>query len=216
MPALLFAVYAQINVNRSFGKYSRVESSTGLTGALAAQKVLEYYAIHDVHIEHIKGKLTDHYDPRDNTIRLSTDVFSSTSVAAIGVACHEVGHAIQHHENYFPIKIRNAIIPVCNIGSNFGIPIALIGLFFNMNNLITFGLMLYSLIVVFQFITLPVEFNASARAIKVINEKGMLDGQELSGVRRMLTATAVTYVAALVTSLANLLRLILLFNRRNN
>ncbi len=212
-PALLFAIGAQIKVKNNFNKYSRVMSSRGLTGANAALQVLSYYGIHDVQIERVSGKLSDHYDPKSKVIRLSDSVFNSSSVAAIGVACHEAGHAAQHAQGYAPIKWRNAILPVCNIGSTLGIPIALIGLFLNNDFLVNFGLVLYSLIAVFQFITLPVEFNASKRAVEVIGQTNILDEEEIIGTKKVLSAAAMTYVAALATSIANLLRFIIMFGR---
>lgn len=212
-PALLFAIGAQIKVKNSFNKYSRVMSSRGLTGANAAMQVLSFYGIHDVQIERVSGKLSDHYDPRTKVIRLSDAVYSSTSVAAIGVACHEAGHAAQHAQSYAPLKWRNAIIPICNIGSTLGIPIALIGVFLNFGILIDIGLALYALIAVFQFITLPVEFNASKRAVDVISQTHILDEDEIIGTKKVLSAAAMTYVAALATSIANLLRFIIMFGR---
>ena len=212
-PALLFAIGAQIKVKNSFNKYSRVMSSRGLTGANAALQVLNFYGIHDVQIERVSGKLSDHYDPKTKVIRLSDEVFSSSSVAAIGVACHEAGHAAQHAHSYAPLKWRNAIIPICNIGSTLGIPIALIGVFLNFGILVDIGLALYALIAVFQFITLPVEFNASRRAVDVISQTHILDEDEIYGTKKVLSAAAMTYVAALATSIANLLRFIIMFGR---
>ena len=212
-PALLFAICAQAKVKSNFNKYSRVMSSRGLTGANAALQVLSFYGIHDVQIESVSGKLSDHYDPKSKVIRLSDSVFNSRSVAAIGVACHEAGHAAQHAQGYAPIKWRNAILPVCNIGSTLGIPIALVGLFLNNDFLINFGLVLYSLIAVFQFVTLPVEFNASKRAVEVISQTNILDEEEIIGTKKVLSAAAMTYVAALATSIANLLRFIIMFGR---
>lgn len=212
-PAIVLALFAQISVKNSFNKYSNLYSMRGLTGADAAVQVLNYYGIYDVKIERVSGNLSDHFDPRSNVIRLSDDVFSSTSVAAIGVACHEAGHAAQYAQGYKPIKIRNSIIPICNIGSTLGIPIAFVGLFMNSDFLINLGLALYALIAVFQFITLPVEFNASKRAVSVIKQTNILSEQELVGTKKVLTAAAMTYVAALVTSLANLLRFIIMFGR---
>ncbi len=213
-PALIFAIGAQIKVKSNFNKYSRVMSRSGLTGANAARQVLNFYGIHDVRIECVSGKLSDHYDPKSNVIRLSSEVFGSNSVAAIGVACHEAGHAAQHAEGYSPIKFRNALVPVCNIGSTLGIPIALVGLFLNSDLLVNLGLALYSLIAVFQFVTLPVEFNASRRAVDVISQMNILSGEELTGTKKVLTAAAMTYVAALATSIANLLRFIIMFTGR--
>lgn len=218
-PALVFALIAQARVKRNFNKYSKVRNSRGLTGAQAAQAVLNHYGITDVVIEHVGGNLTDHFDPKNNVIRLSDEVYSSTSISAVGVACHEAGHAAQYAQSYVPIKIRNAILPVCNFGSRFGIPIAILGMFIAQpfgEYLITLGLILYSLVALFQFITLPVEFNASSRAIKVIDETSLLYDDEIGGAKKVLKAAALTYVAALATSLANLLRLILMFSRRSD
>ncbi len=212
-PALIFSIMAQVKVKSNFNKYSKVMSSRGLTGANAALQVLRFYGINDVQIERVSGKLSDHYDPKARVIRLSDAVFSSTSVAAIGVACHEAGHAAQHAQNYAPIKWRNAIIPVCNIGSTLGIPIALIGAFLGFGILIDIGLALYALIAVFQFITLPVEFNASRRAVEVISQTNILSEDEIVGTKKVLSAAAMTYVAALATSIANLLRFIIMFGR---
>lgn len=213
-PTLIFAIAAQAKVKNNFNTYSRVLSQRRLTGANAAQMVLDFYGIQNVRIERVAGKLSDHYDPRTNVIRLSDAVFSSCSVAAIGVACHEAGHAAQHAQNYAPIKLRNSIIPVCNIGSYLGIPLACIGLFMDNGILIDIGLILYSLVAVFQFVTLPVEFNASRRAIDVISQANILNENEIIGTRKVLSAAAMTYVAALATSLANLLRFIILFGGR--
>ncbi len=212
-PALVFALIAQAKVKSNFNKYSRVMSSRGLTGANAALQVLSFYGIHDVQIERVSGRLSDHYDPKTKVIRLSDGVFGSTSVAAIGVACHEAGHAAQHAHGYAPLKLRNTIIPICNIGSTLGIPIALIGVFLNFGILIDIGLALYALIAVFQFITLPVEFNASRRAVDVIAQTNILSEDEITGTKKVLSAAAMTYVAALATSLANLLRFIIMFGR---
>ncbi len=213
-PTLIFAIAAQVKVKNNFNKYSKVLSKRRLTGANAAQMVLNFYGIYDVRIERVAGKLSDHYDPKNNVIRLSDAVFSSCSVAAIGVACHEAGHAAQHAQNYAPIRLRNSIIPVCNIGSYLGIPLACIGLFMNSDMLINIGLALYSLVAVFQFVTLPVEFNASRRAVDVIVQANILDESEIIGTKKVLSAAAMTYVAALATSLANLLRFIILFGGR--
>lgn len=217
VPAMLIAVIAQIAVKRAYSKMSSVYSKTGYSGAQAAAAVLRYYGVEGVRIEQCSGRLTDHYDPRTNVIRLSEGVYSSTSIAAIGIACHEAGHAAQHAENYIPIKIRNAIIPVCNIGSMAGLPLAFLGYFLGFETLTVVGLALYSFIMIFQLITLPVEINASRRAMSVIEETGMLaDDRELSGAKKVLTAAACTYIASLVVSLANLLRFILLLIRRSD
>lgn len=216
IPALIIAMIAQFKVKSTYSKYSKLQNSRRLTGAQAAMMVLHHYGIHDVKIEHIAGHLNDHYDPRTNVIRLSDTVYNGSSIAAVGVACHEAGHAAQHAEGYVPIKIRNAIVPVCNIGSAAGIPLAILGLFLSVGWLVDFGLLLYALVAVFQFATLPVEFNASRRAIKVIEESDILGEDETAGAKKVLGAAAMTYVAALVVSLANLLRYVLIFNRRRD
>ncbi len=215
IPAMILAAIAQLMVKTTFASKSKMLSSRGITGAQAANRVLSYYGISNVQIERVSGNLTDHYDPKTNIIRLSDGVYNSTSIAAIGVACHEAGHAAQHTEGYLPIKIRNSIIPLCNIGSTIGIPLAVIGYFLSFEPLVTVGLMLYALIAVFQFATLPVEFNASRRAMKVIDETELLDKSEQSGARKVLTAAAMTYVASLIVALANLLRFVLRFSNRN-
>lgn len=216
VPALLLALWAQVQVKTTYRKYSRVPNSRGMTGAYAAQAVLNFYGITDVRIERVSGNLTDHYDPRSKVIRLSDGVYNSSTVAAIGIACHEAGHAAQHAENYAPIKIRNAIIPVCNIGSMIGIPLALIGWIFSFSILIYVGLGLYAAVFIFQVATLPVEFNASRRAIKVIDETQLLRDDEIGGAKKVLAAAAMTYVASMMVSLANLLRLLLRFSNRRD
>lgn len=216
IPAVLIALWAQFNVSSAFGKYSKIASVRGITGAQAAQQVLRQHGIYNVQIEQVSGNLTDHFDPRSNVIRLSDSVFGSTSVAAIGVACHEAGHAVQYAQHYVPIKIRNAIIPITNIGSQFGILMAILGLVFGWDPLTLAGIILFSAVVVFQLVTLPVEFNASSRALQSIEQANLLYDDELSGAKRVLRAAALTYVAALLVSIANLLRLILLRSRNRN
>lgn len=217
IPAMIISAAAQIAVKRAYSKMSAVYSKSGYSGAQAAAAVLRYYGISDVRIEQCSGKLSDHYDPKSNVIRLSEGVYSSTSIAAIGIACHEAGHAAQHATNYLPIKIRNSILPVCRIGSYAGIPLAFIGMIFSFESLIFIGLLLYSFIMLFQLATLPVELNASSRALAVIEETGLLrDESELKGAKKVLTSAALTYVAALISSLANLLRFILIFTQRRN
>ena len=215
LPMLALSLIAQGMVKSAYSKQSKVLSSRGLTGAQAAARVLYQYGINDVRIETVSGKLTDHYDPKAKVIRLSQEVSSGANVAAIGIACHEAGHAAQHAENYMPIKIRNMIVPVCNIGSAIGLPIAILGYFLGFHPLVSIGLLLYGLIALFQFVTLPVELNASHRAMKVIEETNMLTDDEQPGARKVLTAAAMTYVTALLVTLANLLRFVLRFNRRN-
>lgn len=214
IPALILAMIAQGYLKKIYRKMSRVFSSKGVTGAQAAISVLTYYGIDNVSVEPVSGTLSDHFDPRSGVIRLSEGVYSNTSIAAIGIACHEAGHAAQHNTQYVPIKIRNAILPVTNIGSALGLPLAIIGYFLNFQPLIVIGLILYALIAVFQIVTLPVEFNASKRAVAVINEIGLLSVEEQPGAKKVLTAAALTYVAALVVSIANILRLILRFGSR--
>lgn len=214
IPVLIFSLYCQHKVNSNYNKYSRVINSRGMTGADAAYRLLQLNGITDVRIKRISGKLTDHYNPKTKEICLSEGVFNSRSIAAIGIACHEAGHACQHAESYFPLKVRNFIIPVTRFGSFLGIPLALIGMFLYSNTLIYVGIALYGAVALFQLITLPVEFNASARALRVISDNGFLVGEEYSGAKKVLTAAALTYVAALASALATLLRLLILVNRR--
>ncbi len=215
LPAIIISLIAQIRVKSTFSKYSKVTSAT--TGASAAEKVLLSHGITNVKIERVSGNLTDHYDPKANVIRLSDSVFGSHSIAAVGVACHEAGHAVQYAEGYAPIKFRSVIIPACQFGSQFSWIALMLGLILSFEALIFAGIALFSLVVLFQLVTLPVEFNASRRAISAIRENCILyNEQEISGARRVLSAAAMTYVAALLTSLAQLLRLILLFGRRND
>ena len=214
IPAFIFALYCQFKVKSSFSKYSKMGNRRGMTGADAAYQLLMLNGITDVKIKRIPGTLTDYYDPKKKEICLSQDVFDSRSVAAIGVACHEAGHACQHAQGYGALKIRNSAIPITRIGSYLGIPLALIGMFIYSNTLIYAGLILYSAVVFFQLATLPVEFNASKRALQTIEGNGFLDGNEFVGAKKVLTAAALTYVAALVSALSTLLRLLLIINRR--
>ncbi len=215
IPALIISLVAQIAVKTAYKKMSEVYSKSGYSGAQAALAVLRYYGISDVRIEQCSGKLSDHYDPKSKVIRLSEGVFSSTSIAAIGIACHEAGHAAQHAQGYLPVKIRNSILPVCQIGSYAGIPLAMIGFLLSFEPLILTGLLLYSFIMLFQLATLPVEFNASRRAVAVIEETGLLRNEdELNGAKKVLKCAALTYVAALISTLMNLLRFIMIFTRR--
>lgn len=216
IPAMILAIVAQTKVKSTYNKYAKIGNTRSITGAYAAQAVLTHYGIRDVRIEQVSGKLSDHYDPKAKVIRLSSEVYGGSSIAAVGIACHEAGHAAQHAENYAPIKIRNSLVPVCNIGSYLGVPLALIGYFLGFEPLISIGLLLYAAISVFHLVTLPVEFNASNRAIKVIDETGLLYDDEVSGAKKVLKAAAMTYVASLVVALANLLRLVLRFNNRRN
>lgn len=214
LPMIILSLIASAKVKSSFNKYSKVLSQRNITGSQAAFEILRYYGITDVRIERVNGSLTDHFDPRTNVIRLSDNVYNSTSVAAIGVACHEAGHAAQYAQNYAPIKIRNTVLPVANLGSKLGVPLAVLGLFLGFEPLAYAGVIFFSFAVVFQLITLPVEFNASKRAIQVIGEADILDEEEKAGAKKVLSAAAMTYVASLAVSIASLLRLILTVNRR--
>ena len=208
LPCVLLSLWASANVNSTFRKYSRQYSSRRLTGAEAAQRVLSANGVSGVRIERISGNLTDHYDPRTNTVALSAPVYDSVSVGAIGVAAHEVGHAIQYAENYTPIRIRMAILPVAQFGSSAWILFFILGIVFNMPILRGVGIGLFAAIVLFQLITLPVEFNASHRALATIKNQGILFGAEYTGAKKTLTAAAMTYVASLAVALLQLLRLI--------
>ncbi len=216
LPMVIISLIASARVNSSFKKYSKVLSSRNITGAQAAFEILRFYGITNVQIERVSGKLTDHYDPRTNVIRLSDNVYNSTSVAAIGVACHEAGHAAQYAQSYSAVKIRNKLLPLANLGSKAGIPLAILGYFLGFEPLAMAGVIFFSFAVIFQLVTLPVEFNASKRAIKVIGEVNLLNEEEKNGAKKVLTAAAMTYVAALAVSVANLLRLILTINRRRD
>lgn len=215
---MIAASIASKRVSKTFAKYDGVKSMRNVTAEQAAAMVLQSYGINDVEIQHISGELTDNYNPTNKVLSLSDSTFGHNSIAAIGVACHEAGHAAQHAEGYIPIKIRNAIIPACNFGTKAGIPIALLGAALGFEPLVMFGLILYSLIAVFQFITLPVEFNASHRAMKVMEQNDLLVSEELGGARKVLKAAAMTYVCAVASTLANILRyaVILLSRSRSN
>ena len=216
LPALFISIWAQIKVSSTYNKYSTVYTKGGLTGAQAARAILDKNGLSHVSIERVHVHLTDHYDPRTNVIRLSESVYNSTSTAAVGVAAHEAGHAVQYAKNYAPIKLRSAIIPVTRFGSMFAIPLFFIGLILASEPFMLFGILLYATVALFQLITLPVEFNASDRAIAALDSSGMLTQDELVGARRVLSAAAMTYVAALLTSLLTLLRLLVIVNGRNN
>lgn len=216
IPVLLFSFYCQFKVKRAFRRYSSVHAMCGMTGAQAAARLLQLNGITDVQIRQIGGTLTDYYDPKNKEICLSGDVYNATSVAAIGVACHEAGHACQHAQGYAPLKIRNAAIPATRIGSSLGIPLVLLGMVFTWRPLIMVGIVLYALVALFQLLTLPVEFNASRRALQTIESNQFLTEQEYRGAKKVLTAAALTYVAALASALATLLRLLLLAGRSND
>ncbi|MCH5262175.1 MAG: zinc metallopeptidase [Lachnospiraceae bacterium] len=208
----VLCIVAQIRVKSTYSKYSRVRSRSGLTGAQAAQRILQLSGIYDVRIEHVRGELTDHYDPSHKVLRLSDSVYASDSIAAIGVAAHECGHAVQHNKGYAPLSFRTALVPVANIGSWAGVPIIFLGVFLGMNQiLIQIGIWVFALAVLFQIVTLPVEFNASGRALAMLNNYGMLEQDETGKCRKVLSAAALTYVAAAAAAILQLLRLILLF-----
>lgn len=211
----IISAIASANVNRAHKNFSRFYSSRGLSAENVAALILQEAGIHDVRIERVKGSLTDHYSPNEKVLRLSESVYGSTSVAAIGVSAHECGHAIQHHEGYLPLKLRSLSVPIANIGSKLSWPIILIGLIFGLVGLAQIGVFLFTFVVLFQLITLPVEFNASSRALRVLESRNLLIGEELDGAAKMLRAAALTYVAALFSSILQLLRLILL-TRGNN
>ena len=218
LPAVIFALVAQIMVKSTFSKYSSENNQHGYTAKEVARKILDENGLYSVSIEYVRGNLTDHYDPSANVIRLSDSVYNSTSVAAIGVAAHEVGHAIQHAQGYTPIKVRQAIIPITQIGSSLALPLVFIGMLIGaLQWLIPVGIFLYTGVVLFQAVTLPVEFNASRRALKTLDENVILYKGEVKMAKKVLTAAAMTYVAAMFSSLMSLLRLILLSsrNRRN-
>lgn len=217
LPAMIFAFWAQIKVNSTFDKYSRETTRSGLTAAEAACRMLNACDLYDVNISQVPGELSDHYDPRDRTLYLSQSVFAARSAAAIGVACHEAGHAIQHARGYAPLRARMSIIPLCNIGSRAAFPLFFIGLLFAGNFGYLFmlaGIACFSLATLFQLITLPVEFDASRRALAGMEDCGLLYGDELKSARKVLSAAAMTYVAALATSLLSLLRLLVIANNR--
>lgn len=215
IPTMLFAMWAQSKVSSTFNKYSSVMSRRGMTAADVCRQILDSHGLYQVRIEHISGNLTDHFDPSSNVVRLSDSVYNSRSVASIGVAAHEVGHAIQYEVGYTPIRIRAAIIPITNFGSKLSMPLILLGFVFQWQPIVNLGILLFSLMTLFQLVTLPVELNASRRALETLKNDQLLYGEEVSQAKSVLTAAALTYVAALLTSAAQLLRLILLYGRRN-
>ena len=219
LPCMILAMWASANVNNTFKKYSSQRSLRHLTGAEAAQRVLRHNGVTNVRIERVSGNLTDHYDPRTNVIRLSDSVYASTSTAAIGVAAHEAGHAVQYAQNYAPIKLRAAIIPITNLGSRLAMPLILAGILFTFlgtfsTTLVYLGIAAFGLSVVFQLITLPVELDASRRAMQAIESAGLLTEEEQRGAKKTLQAAALTYVAATATAIAQLLRLLVIFGGR--
>ena len=215
----VLSLMASAGVNSTFSKYSRVRSTTGMTGGEAARRLLQSQGIYDVSVRAVSGNLTDHYDPRTKTVNLSDSVFGSPSVAAIGVAAHECGHAIQDNLGYVPLRMRAAFVPVANFGSKLSWPLILLGLLLGGNNMLTqIGIWMFLAVVLFQLITLPVEFNASSRAVRLVDQFGILSGQEVSQTKSVLGAAAMTYVAAAAASVLQLLRLVILFggNRRRD
>ncbi|MFU0833096.1 MAG: Neutral zinc metallopeptidase [Oscillospiraceae bacterium] len=216
VPALIITMIAQFRVNSTFNKYSRVRTMNQITGAEAAERVARFGGVNRLFIKRIAGNLTDNFDPRNDTISLSESVYSSVSVSAVGVAAHEAGHAIQHAKGYFPNKIRTALVPVTNFGSRLSMPLILIGLILPVqyDYVVYTGILLYSLVVLFQLVTLPVELNASSRAIRALNDAGILYPDELEGAKKVLRAAAMTYLAASFTALMTLLRFLIIANNR--
>lgn len=212
---LILTMIASARVNATFAKYNKVRCMSGLTGAEAAQRVLHAAGLYQIRIEHVSGKLTDHYDSKSKVLRLSDSTYSSTSIAAVCVAAHECGHAIQDQKQYGPLVLRSTLVPMANFGSQVSWPIFLAGLFFSLKSLLWMGILLFFLAVLFQLVTLPVEFNASSRALQVLEDSGMLGAQEMPAAKKVLHAAAMTYVAALASSLLQLLRLILLARRND-
>lgn len=215
LPAVILAMWASANVNSTFKKYSKVPSSSGYTGMDAARRILDANGLTNIRIEHVSGNLTDHYDPKTGVIRLSDAVYANNSAAAIGVAAHEAGHAVQHAEKYAPLVIRNAIIPICSIGSNLAMPLIILGLVLDMFGLCYIGILAFGLAALFQLITLPVEFDASRRALAALESSGRFSDTDLKNAGKTLRAAALTYVAALAVALANLLRIIVIVGGRN-
>ena len=216
LPAMLLAIWAQISVKSTFSKYQKIGNSRGMSGSDAARAILDANGLHHVRVERVPGSLTDHYDPRTETIRLSDGVYASTSVSAVGVAAHEAGHAVQHATGYGPLTLRNAIIPVCNIGSRIAPYLIMAGLIFSIVQLYLAGIAAFSLVALFQLITVPVEFNASHRALAALSQTGGMSSDDLRGAKKVLTAAAMTYVAALFTSFMQILYYLSRLNRRKD
>ena len=216
IPAMLLALFAEYKVNMNFKKYSNVQNKRGYTGADIARQLLLISGIKDVKVQSIAGNLTDNYNPKEKTLNLSSKVYNSSSLSAIGVAAHETGHAIQHQDEYFPLVLRSTLVPLVSFGSKLSMPLIFIGLLFAGSGLflLDLGIILFALVVVFQFITLPVEFNASRRAVNLLTENNFVDSSEIPGIKKVLGAAALTYVAAMVSSLATLIRYIIIANNR--
>jgi len=218
IPAIILALFAEYKVNSNFKKYSRIENKHGYTGADVAKQLLMLAGINDVEVRRTSGKLTDNYNPKNKTLNLSEDVYASTSLSAIGVAAHETGHAIQHQDEYFPLTLRSSIVPLVSFSSKLSMPLIFIGLLFAGRNLflLELGIILFGIVVIFQLITLPVEFNASRRAIRLLSENNFLSDAEIPAVKKVLGAAALTYVAAAISALANLIRFVLIATNRRN
>ena len=215
LPALILALYAEFKVNSNFKKYSAINNKHGYTGADVAKQLLMLSGINDVTVQMINGNLTDNYNPKDKTLNLSQSVYAGTSLSAVGVAAHETGHAIQHQNEYFPLVLRSSVIPLVNFSSKLSIPLIFIGLLFS-GRLLDFGIILFGIVVIFQLMTLPVEFNASKRAVKLLSENNFLNETEIPAVKKVLSAAALTYVAAAVSAIANLIRYIVIAQNRKN
>lgn len=213
---LLLSAFASFGVNATFSKYNKIDNSRGYTGHEIARKILDAYGLTHVTIEHVNGNLSDHFDPRTNVVRLSNSTYLSRSVGAIGVVAHECGHAIQHATDYTPIRLRNSIVPVVNIGNTLSMPLFLLGLILGAFKLALVGALLFGAVLIFQLVTLPVEFNASRRAIKILDEMSILDDDELKGSKKVLKAAAMTYVAGTIATALQFLRLLLIINRRRD
>lgn len=212
--AFLFTMFASFGVKNTFNKYNEIHSRRGLTASESARKILDANGLYNITVEHVSGELTDHFSPKESVIRLSDSTYNSTSVAAIGVAAHECGHAVQHQTGYVPIKIRNSIVPLVNIGNTLSMPVFIIGLILGIGPLAMAGAILFGLVFLFQLITLPTEINASKRAMKTLEDMNLLDDEELKGAGKTLTAAAMTYVAAVASTALQFLRLVMLANRR--
>ena len=213
----VLSIAASAKVNSTFNKYQKIRSMSGMTGAEAASRILNQAGLYDIRIEHVSGNLTDHYDPKSKVLRLSDSTYASPSVAAVGVAAHECGHALQHNEGYTPLKIRSALVPAANIGSKMGIPIVILGVILSYNyTLIQLGIWVFAIAVLFQLVTLPVEFNASGRALAILEGQGILGNTEIRQCKKVPSAAALTYVAAAAASILQLLRLVILFGGKND
>ncbi len=214
IPAMIFAFYAQFKVSSTFEKYSKIRTSSGISGKVLARDLLDRNGLGDIEVRPAQGRLTDNYDPRDKTINLSGDIYSGSSISAAGITAHEISHAVQDKESYFPLKIRSSIVPVSSLGSNLSIPLFIAGLIFGYGPLMDAGIILFSLAVAFTVITLPVEFNASKRAVAMLTESGYLSSREIGLAKKVLDAAALTYVAATAMAMLQLLRLVILRGRR--